>query len=186
MKTYRFNTSNKGKQAEYSRMLDGEVIFSSFDVSEIQASPEKVVARKAWDLYKISGQTPILVDDTSLEVEGHPEVGVNVRFQEQNLSSMIGAKATFVVFIAICAGFEGSESVRMYKGEIHGTIQQSSGTEGFGFDPYFVPEGETKSLAESKPDQLNARWLAVQNLINGTPSELVPVKQISTWDYPFQ
>jgi XTP/dITP diphosphohydrolase len=41
----------------------------------------------------------------------------------------------------------GNESV--IEGTLEGTIAKSaSGTDGFGYDPIFIPKGETKTLAE--------------------------------------
>ena len=39
------------------------------------------------------------------------------------------------------------------KGEI---AQKRSGTEGFGYDPIFIPEGETRTFSEMNADEKNA------------------------------
>lgn len=50
--------------------------------------------------------------------------------------------------------------------------------EGFEFDEVFLPVGSTKTLAEAKPDSVNARYKAVQNFAKGEPAYfLEPIEQ---------
>lgn len=44
-----------------------------------------------------------------------------------------------------------------FEGKMHGhIISEKRGTEGFGYDPVFVPEGGTKTLSEMEPEAKNA------------------------------
>lgn len=54
----------------------------------------------------------------------------------------------------------------VYEGIVNGKIVQHRGDSDFGFDPYFEPDGTDKTLAEDKPDERNARFLAIENLVN--------------------
>jgi XTP/dITP diphosphohydrolase len=61
---------------------------------------------------------------------------------------------------------DGVESV--ITGELTGTISDKArGTEGFGYDPVFIPQGETKTLAElglTKKNQISHRAQAIKKL----------------------
>eukprot|EP01090_Pellita_catalonica_P019054 TRINITY_DN6334_c0_g2_i4.p1 TRINITY_DN6334_c0_g2~~TRINITY_DN6334_c0_g2_i4.p1 ORF type:complete len:180 (-),score=24.38 TRINITY_DN6334_c0_g2_i4:545-1084(-) len=169
MKTISLNTSNAGKFKEFERMFKGHgwtLNHTSIDLEEIDADPIKVVAQKA----TACGDN-IVVEDTSLDVEG-ADVGVNVRWLLDNLESISGKKALFRVLLGVKIG----DKVKIYKGEVQGKIVKSRGEGGFGFDPVFCADLTGKTLAESKPDTVNARALAVQNLVNGVVhSETAPI-----------
>jgi inosine/xanthosine triphosphate pyrophosphatase family protein len=67
--------------------------------------------------------------------------------------------------------------VYLFKGEVEGEIVLPRAIEKageFGFDPYFLPNGSSFTLAESKADYINARAKAVQALINHKPEAVLP------------
>ena len=94
----------------------------------------------------------ILIEDTSLDIEG-ASVGVNVRWLIDHLNDYIGRRALWTLLLAYRFGDE----VIVYKGEVPGTIVSPQGESGFGFDPVFLPNGSDLTLAQSKPDEVNAR-----------------------------
>ena len=50
---------------------------------------------------------------------------------------------------------EGKEHI--FQGKLDGEISKTaSGTSGFGYDPVFVAEGETRTVAEMNPGEKNA------------------------------
>lgn len=67
----------------------------------------------------------------------------------------------------ICLIYEGE--THFFSGEIHGQIMKEiKGTQGFGYDPIFVPDGFSKSFAEMNLEQKNSishRYLAVEKLV---------------------
>lgn len=171
------NTSNPGKLAEFQRLFakhDVTLTSTQRDLDEIDSDPVTVVAHKASQLGEF-----ILVEDTSLDVEG-ASVGINVRWLLDHLNEYIGRKATWTVLLAYRQG----DQICVYRGVVNGTIVPSSGTEGFGFDPFFLPEGSQQTLAEAKPDSVNARALAVDALINNNLFIRTPA--IYNWDGPWQ
>ncbi len=107
-------------------------------------------------------------DDTGLEVdalEGAPGVysaryaGENATFDDNMdklLASLVNKenrKARFRTVIALI--INGNEY--LFEGKIDGTILlNKKGTDGFGYDPIFLPEGFEKSFAEMGPAQKNA------------------------------
>jgi XTP/dITP diphosphohydrolase len=174
---WKLNTSNPGKFEEFKRLFasyGSNLETSHFDLEEIDADPIQVVAHKASQLGE-----GIIVEDTSLDIEG-ASVGINVRWLMDHLAEYAGHKAKWTVLLAIRQGNE----VIIYKGSIAGTIVLPRGKTGFGFDPVFLPEGATMTLAESKPDDYNARTKAVEALINDVVFAKHPI--IENWQGPWQ
>ena len=64
---------------------------------------------------------------------------------------------------------EGGLEEHLFEGIVEGTIiDHMSGSEGFGYDPMFVPEGETRTFAEMSAEEKNAishRGRAVAKLV---------------------
>jgi len=175
--TWKLNTSNPGKFEEFKRLFAkyGSILETShIDLKEIDADPIKVVAHKASRL----GEN-IIVEDTSLEIEG-ASVGINIRWLLDHLTEYAGRKAEWTVLLA----FRQDNQIYIYKGRVSGEIVLPRGTTGFGFDPVFLPNGSTKTLAEFKPDLLNARAKAVESLLKGNVWMKHPI--IENWEGPWQ
>ncbi len=174
---WQLNTSNKGKLQEFQRLFSKYGVTLSntqFDLDEIEADAITVVAHKASQLGEL-----ILIEDTSLDIEG-ASVGVNVRWLIDHLNDYIGRRALWTVLLAYRFGDE----VIVYKGEVPGTIVSPQGESGFGFDPVFLPNGSDQTLAQSKPDEVNARAWAVDALMKD--DKFTTVKAIYDWDGPWQ
>lgn len=174
---WQINTSNPGKLQEFQRLFakyDITLLSTQFDLDEIESDPVTVVAHKASQLGDL-----ILVEDTSLDIEG-ASVGINVRWLIDHLDEYIGRKAVWRVLLA----YHQADEVFIYKGEVQGIIVPARGKQGFGFDPVFLPEGSHQTLAESKPDEVNARALAVDALVNSDLFTVVDA--IYQWDGPWQ
>jgi XTP/dITP diphosphohydrolase len=174
---WKINTSNAGKLKEFGRIFSGHgisLLSTAIDLREPEADPTTVIVVKASQV----GQRT-LVEDTALDVEG-ADVGINVRWLLDNLSNCIGRKAVWRVRLAYREGNE----VHIYKGEVRGTIVVSRGKEGFGFDPVFLPQDSDQTLAENKPDTVNARSLAIDALIH--KKNLETKKVIDNWSGPWQ
>lgn len=105
-------------------------------------------------------QVTCLADDSGLEVEaldGAPGVysaryagepkndQANLQLLLQNLRGNANRRARFVTVLTYFA----AGSYHSFEGEIQGTIVESPrGTQGFGYDPIFQPEKETRTFAE--------------------------------------
>lgn len=155
---YRLNTSNRGKLEEFQCLFAAhghQLTATAIDIKEINADPITVVTHKASQLPE-----GVLVEDTSLEIEG-ASVGIHVKWLLDHLQECVGRKAHWIVLLA----YHDKDKVHIYKGEVIGTIVEPRGKGGFGFDPVFLPDGAKHTLAEAKPDAVNARALAVKALL---------------------
>lgn len=149
------------------------------EIPETAETLEGNARQKARYLYERTG-LDCFADDTGLEVEalnGAPGVhsaryatdghdfAANNRLLLKNLEGETNRRARFRT--AICL-IEGGEE-RLFEGIVEGhIIDHESGSEGFGYDPLFVPEGYDCTFAEMSADEKNAishRGRAVRKLV---------------------
>jgi len=149
------------------------------DIPETAGTLQGNASQKAHFLYDKFGCN-CFADDTGLEVEalnGEPGVysaryaGVdkdseaNMQKLLQNLSGKENRKARFRTVISLI--WEGEE--HFFEGIVEGTIlTEKHGSEGFGYDPIFQPNGYSKSFAELSMEEKNSishRGKAVEKLL---------------------
>lgn len=182
-----FATTNKGKIAELEKMLApyGVTVLSGKDISipEIKETgmtfAENAVL-KAEGAAKVSGILT-LADDSGLEVAalgGKPGVysarfvvdGDYVRAMDtlyHEAENKGDLTANFTCVLALAA--PGKET-RIFTGKVFGQlVWPPMGENGFGYDPFFVPDGYKDSFgvldAEIK-NKISHRAKALQNFIN--------------------
>jgi XTP/dITP diphosphohydrolase len=158
------------------------------DVVEDGDTFEANAAKKALTIAKILGQV-VLADDSGLEVralDGAPGIfsaryageqgndQANMDKLLQNLKGVSDRQACFrcVVVLAGPQGVLGTAS-----GEVRGRIIDAPrGTNGFGYDPIFVPEGESQTFAELPEERKNGmshRSAALQTALANRLFDLV-------------
>jgi XTP/dITP diphosphohydrolase len=112
--------------------------------------------------------TSCFADDTGLEVEAlNNEPGVysaryageqrsaedNMNLLLRNLIGKENRKASFRTVITLMT----PEGIRQFDGEVKGIIiNEKRGTQGFGYDPIFLPDGFSKTLAEMTLEEKGA------------------------------
>ena len=170
-----FATKNLGKLKEVKHVIsEGEyelLSLNEFDnVGEIVEdgnSFEENAIIKAKHVYKLFG-IPVIADDSGLVVEqlnGEPGIysaryaGANASDEENNkklISKLLQLpqphKAKFV-----CAAvyFDGKRLIKS-EGEVIGQLlHEPRGTNGFGYDPLFLPNGFSKTTAELELEEKN-------------------------------
>lgn len=197
-----FASNNRHKIREINHILDNRITLLSLgDVNILGEIPEDEpllegnALFKARYIHKACG-LDVFADDTGLEVEalgGKPGVH-SARFAgpakdsaaniEKLLLALEGSenrRARFRTVIALILG--GKEY--LFEGIVNGTIiDHLRGSEGFGYDPVFVPEGKDRTFAEMDLNEKNmishrARAFAglrtfLDSLGNGSPG--APVK----------
>jgi XTP/dITP diphosphohydrolase len=150
----------------------------SDDIPETDPTLEGNALAKARYVHRITGKN-VFADDTGLETEalgGLPGVH-SARFagesrdSDANIDKLQGMlegkdnrKAQFRTVIALI--FENREY--LFEGRVSGKIiKEKRGTGGFGYDPVFIPDGETKTFAEmnlQKKNMMSHRARAFQKL----------------------
>lgn len=191
MKRIVFATNNQHKLQEIREILSPEFEIVSLkeigchgDIPETGNTLEENALQKARyvsERYHIS----CFADDTGLEVEalgGAPGVH-SARYaegtdhdSEANMTKLLrelegkeNRQARFRTVIALIElGEDETENVHLFEGIVEGHIStERQGTEGFGYDPIFVPEGYEKSFAalgETIKNHISHRARAVKKL----------------------
>jgi XTP/dITP diphosphohydrolase len=181
-----FASNNKNKVREISEILDNKIsILSLADVNILEDIPEDEpliegnALFKARYVYNATGLN-VFADDTGLEVEalnGLPGVH-SARFAGENkdssaniakvlemLKGAVNRKARFRTVIALI--LERKEY--LFEGTISGTIiDEKRGSEGFGYDPVFIPDGKELTFAQmplNEKNKISHRALAFKKLM---------------------
>jgi len=193
-----FATANENKVIEVRKLLDGlfEVkslidIGCSEDIPETSNTLEGNAKQKA-DYVKVKYGFDCFADDTGLEVfalDGAPGVytaryGGPEKDAIQNMNHLLnelekaGAVesrdrvAQFRTAIHLIVNGESMTIEGVCKGRI---AKNLSGTEGFGYDPIFIPEGGVRTFSEMNPDEKNNishRGRAIRKMIEHLGAEI--------------
>ncbi|MFY7978501.1 MAG: non-canonical purine NTP diphosphatase [Sediminibacterium sp.] len=181
-----FASNNTHKIAEIRAMLPKSIelvglqdIGCDVDIPETADTIEGNAQLKADYVTQYYG-LPCFADDTGLEVEalnGAPGVhSARYAGEQKNaldnmnkllfeLDNKASRKAQFKTVIALNLNGETHQFTGIVSGEI---IREKRGTQGFGYDPVFVPTGQSQTFAEmdaSEKAALSHRGKAVQQLI---------------------
>ena len=172
-RTLVFATRNAHKVQEVQALLGDRVKIVSLDaidceeeLPETASTFEGNAAQKAQYVHDKYG-VDCFADDSGLETDalngapgiysarfaGTGDAGDNIRrlLREMKDATRRGAR-----FRAVLVSIIGEEQVA-FEGTLEGTITDSPrGERGFGYDPVFVPAGETRTLAEMMPEEKNA------------------------------
>ena len=117
----------------------------------------------------IAGADWVLADDSGIEaaaLDGRPGVR-SARFagegasDGQNLAALLaaldGQDDRSVAYVAELIAIAPDGWELHARGELSGTLaQEPHGGGGFGYDPAFVPEGETRTVGEMRADEKDA------------------------------
>ena len=171
-----FASQNKGKMQELKAIFNNShfEIYSLYDLGndmEIEETGSTfydnalIKAKAVYDYYK----EPAFADDSGLMIEqldGRPGVisaryaGEGCSFADNNLKVISELwdlpephKAKFVSTALFYDGQNIIEAVGELPGKI---IMEQRGTEGFGYDPIFIPDGYEKTIAELSFEEKNS------------------------------
>src|ERR1035437_7883861 len=170
-----FATQNKGKAKEVKAIFAKtkfEIISlydigNKIDVEETGSTFQENAFLKAKTIYNIY-KVPIVADDSGLTVEqidGRPGVysaryaGEKCTYEANNLKLIAELynlpephKAKFISYMVF---YDGKNEIEA-PGELSGRIiTEQRGTNGFGYDPIFIPDGYEKTIAEMEFDEKN-------------------------------
>jgi len=180
-----FATNNAHKTEEVKNLLTGQyevlnlaAIGCTTDIPETADSFAGNASLKS-HYVNDNYQLDCFADDSGLEVEAlNNEPGIfsaryaggrgdqaNLQLVLQKLEGQPNRKARFRTVISLLSN--GKEY--FFEGVVNGTIREiPTGTEGFGYDPVFEPEGYAQTFAEMSMEQKNQishRAIAMRKLI---------------------
>lgn len=181
-----FATNNRHKFSEIQKIIGNKFkLLNLQDISCTEEIPETAMTiaensmQKA-DYIRNNYNKNCFADDTGLEIEaldGRPGVhsaryaGEGKNMQDNiakvlsELKGKSNRKARFKTVISLIL----DDKKYQFEGIVNGKIiDEEKGSEGFGYDPIFVPEGYDITFAEMSADEKNAishRGRAVQKLV---------------------
>ncbi len=186
MKTIVFATNNKHKLDEVADILADKISILSLsdigctdDIPETGSTLNENALQKARFVKEKYGYD-CFADDTGLEIEAlnnapgvysaryaGPQRNATDNMQKvmNELAGESNRKAQFRTVIALIS--DGEEF--LFEGKVTGSITENqSGSEGFGYDPIFRPDGYSETFAEmgtEAKNKISHRALAVEKLI---------------------
>jgi len=168
MKEIYFITGNKGKVLEAKKKLleiDIEVNQKDIGYPEIQADSLEEVAKFGIEHIQKKLNQPFILEDAGLFIDaldGFPGVYSAYVFYRIGCEGILklledvekgNRKATFR---SVVGYGKPDEKPQLYVGESRGTISKTPiGEHGFGYDPIFIPDGETKTFAQMETEEKN-------------------------------
>lgn len=163
-----FATQNRGKAAEVKAIFANSSIeiISLYDLGNYIDIEEHgttfrenalIKAKAVYDIYR----EPVVADDSGLSIEqldGRPGVysarysGENCSYEDNNLKVIEELKdfpePHTAKFISYAVYYDGKNEIEAI-GELSGKIiKEQRGTNGFGYDPIFIPDGYEKTISE--------------------------------------
>ncbi len=171
-----FVTGNKGKVLEVEEILGFPIRIADIDLPEIQSLDlSEIVTAKVKSAYE-KIHKPVFVDDVGFFVEawnGFP--GPFIKFLHKAggnsllLQMMRHEKNRSVIAKGVVAYFDGSVC-RLFEGEVRGQLTfEEKGTDGWGFDFVFQPDGSPLTYAEMgtpRKNMISHRSIAMNKLKN--------------------
>ena len=181
-----FATANKHKLSEAQAILGNGFslvvptqLGLTGEIPETADTLKENAIMKAKFLWDKFGR-PCFADDTGLEVDflnGRPGVysaryaGIEadpVKNMQKLLKELNGANCRKARFVTVVALILDENRTFLFEGALEGSILEvSSGCGGFGYDPLFMPEGYSKTLAELSAEEKNRishRGIAMRKL----------------------
>ncbi len=151
-------TQNEHKLRELRPLFEEYgVDFETTNLSklEIRSNDVERVALEAAKVAYYESKTRVVLDDTGLYIDaldGFPMSYAAFVLKTLGrggiLKLMDGVKDREARFVT-AVGFSDGETLATFKGIMEGSIaEEEAGQEGFGYDPIFIPEGETRTYAQ--------------------------------------
>ncbi len=169
MKTVYFITGNKGKLEEAKKKfstVDINVVQKDLGYPEIQAEMLEDVAKFGVEHIQKRFENPFILEDAGLfidKLEGFPGVYSSYVFYTVGLKGIlklldgIDEAKRGAQFRSVFAYSEPGQKPKLFIGECNGNITfEEKGTNGFGYDPIFIPDGELRTFAQMETEEKNS------------------------------
>jgi XTP/dITP diphosphohydrolase len=185
MKSILVATTNAGKLQEFRFLfkdLNVEILsLLDFPAVEIPKETGETFEENAMikaNFYFTAFNIPVIVEDSGFcikELQNLPGVhsadwGMNGDFSEgiARIYEMLNGRNSEAFFVSV-AVFKSVEKCEISRGEVSGFIaEKPRGTNGFGFDPCFIPNSCEKTFGEmtlEEKSRFSHRKIAIQNLL---------------------
>ena len=182
-----FASSNENKVREARKILSKfgiSIIHYDINLIEIQEnSLSKIASHKVLDAYEKSRsiknaptKTPssVIVEDDGLFIDslgGFPGPYSSYAYDTIGNKGIIqllqNSEHRDAKFVAIIAYYNGIDEVKLFESSIPGKISKEIEKGGWGYDPIFIPDGESKTYANvSDKDKFSHRSAALTKFSN--------------------
>ncbi len=162
---------NRHKAEELTRLMDGFEIepYTGLLPPETGSSFRENALIKAQHVHAAIGSTWVLADDsgiTAVALGGAPGI-YSARYagpdadDQANLDKLLAAVTgdldRGVAYVAELVAIDPEGRTFHGRGELRGTLaREPRGSGGFGYDPAFIPEGETRTVAQMSAAEKDA------------------------------
>ena len=147
------NEVGKNFGVEFSHLMERYPEIRDEDVSRVAEAGAKFVFEKI--------QKPVVVEDTGLFIEalngfpGSYSAFVFKKIGNQGILQLLKEKENRNARFISAVGYCDSDGVRIFQGLVEGSIaREAKGGAGFGYDPIFIPEGQSETFAQD-PEMKN-------------------------------
>ena len=152
-----FVSSNTHKFEEAQRILSNlglEINLFKTTLEEIQSnSLSEIAKRKALDAFS-KVEKPVIIEDDGLFIDslgGFPGPYSSYAYDTIGNKGIMRLLENIefrdAKFVAIIAYFNGIDDVKLFESSIPGKISKEIEKGGWGYDPIFIPAGESKTYA---------------------------------------
>ena len=163
-----FATSNENKFQEAERILSNlgvKINLFKTTLEEIQSNDLNYIAKKkAINAFKLV-QKPVIIEDDGLFIDslnGFPGPYSSYVYDTIGNKGIMNLLENSVVrdakFVSIIAYLDSTSDVKLFESSIPGKITSIIEKGGWGYDPIFIPDGESKTYANvSDKDKFSHR-----------------------------
>jgi|SRR3989344_3268414 len=155
-------TGNKNKLREAEQILGVRLKNVDLDLDEIQElDPDKIAehkAKQAWEQVK----KPLFVWDQSLYIHCLNDFpGPLIKWfwatvTPEKICLIANFFEDYKIYTKTTLAYYNGKEIKHFHGVVQGTIPvQPRGTNGFSWDPIFIPEGHDKTFAEMTAEEKN-------------------------------
>lgn len=154
-----FVTGNVDKVREFEEILKIKLNNKKIDLVEIQSTNvSDVTKHKVKEAFDKIGK-PVIVEDTGLfiyDINDFPGALIKFYLRDLGCDGICRFHAGSYARAETVIGYYNGNQMRLFKGSVKGTLAiEPKGTNGFGWDNIFIPNGQSKTYAEMTADEKN-------------------------------
>ncbi|SRR5579872_6574528 len=170
-----FASSNQDKFDEAKSILSEfgiPVKFFKCSLEEIQADTLEEIAQHKANLAHLLCSKPVIVEDAGLFItalKGFPGPYSSFVFDTIGNRGILKilSKQRSAIFRSVIAYCEKKQDVMLFEANVQGKIAKKLQGKRWGYDPIFIPEGQTSTYSQIKnKNELSHRYLALKKFAN--------------------